>query len=566
MLKSHEKINSANWKRLVLIVDDEAVNRELLGTIVADDYEALYAADGREAMEIIREKKKRLSVVLLDMIMPVMDGFEVMRAMHEDSETARIPIIVLTADTSKEVDCLKLGASDFIAKPFSMPEVILARIQKTIELSEDRTILQATEREELTGLFNKDFFFKYADRYDMFHPDLAMDAIAFNVNHFHLLNEVYGRDYGDGVLADVSAFMRDLVEQLGGMATRLESDKFLFYVPHNDETDYDAILENLNSHFTALSSINVKVRIGMYRNVDKSIGVKRCFDRALRVANTAKDKYTRLITCYDETAYNNDIYFDQLINEMQTSLADRQFEVYFQPKYSVAGPEPRIVSAEALIRWNHPLFGMIRPDVFVPLFEDNGLIWDLDCFTWETVADCMKAWERELGLALPVSVNVSRRDLFDPRFKENLTDILARYDSPVNRFYLEITESAYTEATDQLLETIAALRSSGFTIEMDDFGSGYSSLNMLSLFPLDVLKLDMKFIQDITVSKKKASIVRFVMELAKEFSLDVVAEGVETREQVEMIRAMGGHIMQGYYFSKPLPEAEFRNLLIKEKK
>ena len=177
MLKSHEKFHSVNGKRRILIVDDEIINREILSACLQSDYEVLCAADGAEALEKIRDNRETLSLVLLDLLMPVLSGIEVLKAVRTEPDLARIPIIVLTADQEAEVECLKLGASDFIPKPYPAVDVILARVLRTIELSEDRDIIQSTERDPLTGLYNREFFYSYAQQYDQHHKDKVMDAI-----------------------------------------------------------------------------------------------------------------------------------------------------------------------------------------------------------------------------------------------------------------------------------------------------------------------------------------------------------------------------------------------------
>ena len=187
-------------KRRVLVVDDEFVNRELLGMIVGEEYDVSYAENGRQAMEMIREKKDTLSLVMLDIVMPEMDGFAVLEALRADAELSRIPVIVLTSEKSAELRSLQLGAADFITKPYDMPEIILARVGRIIELSEGRGIISATERDELTGLYTRSFFFEYAQQLERYHPDWQMDAVSINIDRFHLVNELYGREFGDRVL------------------------------------------------------------------------------------------------------------------------------------------------------------------------------------------------------------------------------------------------------------------------------------------------------------------------------------------------------------------------------
>ncbi|MBR0398477.1 MAG: EAL domain-containing protein [Eubacterium sp.] len=560
MLKSHVKFHSTAGKRLVLIVDDEQVNRELLGFIVSSDFDVLYAASGEEAMQVLKENARHISLVLLDLMMPGMDGFDVMRIMRNDPAYEGIPILVLTNEEKAEVESLRLGASDFIIKPFRNPEVIIARMQKAIELFEDRHIIESTEREPLTGLFIKNFFYRYAEQYDQYHTDTQMDAIALDISHFHLINEMYGRDAGDGVLKHLGAFLKSVIERVNGMACRLEADKFLMYLPADSES-YEDMFVKINEHFNSYSDINVRVRGGIYKNVDKSLGIERRFDRATQAANQIKNDFTKSFSYYDITKHEREIYAERLINEFDAAIENHQFQIYYQPKYNVQGEEPVLASAEALVRWKHPDLGMVSPGMFIPLFEKNGLIQKLDYYIWARAAENVRVWKETIGRSVPVSVNVSRVDLYHHDLVTYLQKILAENSLSTQEMYLEITESAYTENADQIVYVIDLLRKKGFQIEMDDFGTGYSSLNMLADIPVDILKLDMKFVQNLRTNQKQETLVRLIMDIARYLNMRVVAEGVEEKSQVDFLRSVGCHVIQGYYFSKPLPEEEFAQLL-----
>lgn len=563
MLKSHVKFHSSGARRLILIVDDEAVNREMLGFIVSNDFDVVYAEDGAQAAEVIKKEGTKLSLVLLDLMMPVMNGYDVMKFMKEDEEFRKIPIIVLTSEKGAEVECLKLGASDFIPKPFSMPEVILARMEKTIELHEDRDIIRSTERESLTGLFIKDYFYRYCEQFDQYHS-VPMDAVALDISHFRLINEMYGRETGDGVLVHMGGFIKDLIEKTNGIACRVEGDRFFMYLPH-DIVDYEAMFVGLNDHFLNYSDINVRVRGGIYLDVDKNISIERRFDRATLMTARMKNDFTKSIAYYDDSIHEREIFEERLVNEFEKAIAQDQFEVYFQPKYNVEQETPVLSSAEALVRWKHPKFGMISPGIFIPLFEKNGLIQKLDYHLWARTARMIREWKDELGIYSPVSINVSRVDLYHSDLPEFLQGIIKENGLSVDDILLEITESAYTENPDQVISMIEQLRNLGFRIEMDDFGTGYSSLNMLADVPVDILKLDMKFVQNLRSNEKRETLIRLIMDIARYLNVLVVAEGVEDEDQVAFLRSVGCNIIQGYYFSRPLPEADFRKLLKKTK-
>jgi len=240
-------------------------------------------------------------------------------------------------------------------------------------------------------------------------------------------------------------------------------------------------------------------------------------------------------------------------------LDAKEFEVFFQPKFDIQTETPTLVGAEALVRWHHPDLGMVPPGDFIPLLEKNGQISLLDKYVWNEAASKIAYWRDRYCKLLPVSVNLSRIDVFDPALEETLDGILARYSLNHNLFKLEVTESAYTENADHVLHVVTGLREKGYKVEMDDFGTGYSSLNMLSYMPIDVLKLDREFIRNIENTEKARHLVILILDIAKNLKVPVIAEGVETELQLNFLKESGCQMVQGFYFSKPLPAKEFED-------
>ena len=550
-------------RRRILLVEDEAINREMLEYCLADSYDVVSAETGAAALDVIRAQHESLSLVLLDLHLPDMHGLDILRRIRADEDFGRLPVIVLTSDGDAEVECLSLGAMDFIPKPYPRPEIILARIQRSVELSEDRDTLHWTERDALTGLYNKEFFYRYAVQLDARHRDEPTDAIVLNVNHFHTINDRYGKSYGDEVLRQIGAKALELVQNSGGIVCRSEADTFLVYCPHR--TDYGEILNALSVSLSdeGRSENRVRLRMGVYAEADKTLDIERRFDRAKLAADTCRGSLTRVIGVFDNSMREAELLSEQLIEDFPAAIRERQFRVYYQPKFDIRTDPPRLHSAEALVRWQHPTLGTISPGVFVPLFEANGLIQALDNFVWSEAAAQVRKWRDRFGFVLPVSVNVSRVDLCDPELVDKLTDILARSGLRPDELLLEITESAYTEDADEIVEKVRQLRALGFHIEMDDFGSGYSSLNMFTALPIDALKLDMKFIRSAFQEQRDTRLLDVMIQLAEAFELPTIAEGVETEEQLQALRRMGCDIVQGYYFSRPLPAQEFEAFLTK---
>ena len=546
----------------VLVVDDHELNRDVLGLILEDDYEVLYATNGKEALQMMREHVRELSIVLLDLIMPVMSGFEVLDTVREDDELRGIPIIVLTAQKSAELEALQKGAADFITKPFDVHEVILARVGRIIELSEGRQLISAAEHDRLSLLYNRGFFFEYANRLHVYHPEHHMDALVLNIEQFHSVNALNGRDFGDRTLRAIGDAIRSYLAKTEGIACRFEADHFYVYCAHED--DYQAFLDGVQEQVNGISQkVSIHLRMGV---MPWSEGIEPVvmFDRARAACNMVRGNYQNPLMVYDEDMLERELLNQRLLNDLRAAREERQFKVFYQPKYDVRCNPPRLASAEALIRWEHPELGMISPGDFIPLFEGNGLIGLVDDYVWQEAARQIAEWTRKYGIKLPVSVNLSRTDVFDPTLIDRLRCLIEDNDLDYSSVKLEVTESAYTDNAAQVLEAIEHLRALGFEIEMDDFGSGYSSLNMLSEMPIDVLKMDMKFVRNIEKSETDRRLVALILDIARYLGVVVVAEGVETEGQLELLREGGCQLVQGFYFSRPLPPEEFEELIKRE--
>ena len=545
-----------NIRRTVLVVEDEFVNSQLLGFILSEEYNVLYAEDGRKALDILRDNIGVISMVLTDIKMPVMDGFELIKEIRADKDLGTIPIMVLTAESTYEEKSLDLGAIDFLTKPYDMPSIIKARVRRIIELSEGRNIIQATEKDYLTGLYAREFFFEYASRLEVSGQGSRMDAVVIDLDRFHVINSLYGRSFGNSVLKAVATTLLPFIEQSNGIASRFENDIFYVLCEHNDS--YDQMAEKICSDLKSLSSsIRFSVRIGVLPDVNRNTSLMQQFETARNACNSLKSDRKRSVAFYSEEMHKRELLEERLLDEMQTALDEHQFVVWFQPKFNIRGDKPVLCSSEALVRWKHPELGMVSPGVFIPLFERNALIPKLDQYVWNEAAKQVAKLKEKYGISVPVSVNVSRIDLFDNDLKQTFTGILKENGLSFNDYLLEITESAYSEDASQLLESIRNLRDAGFRIEMDDFGSGYSSLNSLAEMPVDVIKLDMSFTRRIHENKTMLRVVNLIVEMAKSIGTLVVAEGVETEIQNQLLKQAGCDCVQGYFFSKPLPAADF---------
>ena len=302
---------------------------------------------------------------------------------------------------------------------------------------------------------------------------------------------------------------------------------------------------------------NLRLRMGVYSNVEEERPLEWHCDAAKSACDSIRNNYTRSVIVYDDALHERELYNERLIADMDAALAEGQFVVYYQPKYDIHGEAPRLYSAEALVRWIHPELGFISPGAFIPLFEENGLITRLDDYVWHKAAAQIRDWKDRFGVSLPVSVNLSRMDFYDSRLQERLLGIVRDNGISIDELVLEVTESAYSQNMDRMLATVTELRRAGFKIEMDDFGSGYSSLNMLCLMPIDALKIDMKFVRNIVNAGAGYRMVELVIEIAKALKVPCIVEGVEDEAQYHLMKRVGCDVIQGYYFSQPVDADHF---------
>ena len=550
-------------KRYILIVEDEFINQEILKEILKNEYEILVANNGIEALDILNTSTKPISLILLDLNMPLMDGFTVIKEIKKDDNLKNIPIIVITGDKESELDALNLGAVDFITKPFDLNEIIMARVNRSIELSEKRIIVNTAERDELTDVYNKHIFLKYVERINKYKLNDNKDMIVININHFHLYNELYGKEKGDKALIYIANILKEIALNNDGIVSRIEGNYFALYINHIDNYDelINKIINDLNDKYDIK---NITLKLGIYSISNNNESIDNAINRAKLVCDEISQSNTKFYNIYNDEDQKKQLFKERLIYDFKKAIDNKEFKVYFQPKISILDGKYKLSSAEALVRWIHPELGFISPGMFIPLFEENGNIKLLDQYVWNETAAKIKKWQDEFGITLPVSVNVSRADMFDESVVDIISSIVSKNNIKPEYLYLEITESAYNNETAQIIEIINKLRDKGFKIEIDDFGSGYSSLNTLATLSFDYLKLDMKFVHDMFKNDKTLKMVGIVSDIAKYLNVKLIAEGVETKEQLEKLKELKYDIIQGYYFSKPVENCEFEKLLRKD--
>lgn len=430
------------------------------------------------------------------------------------------------------------------------------RLQSLLEeAGKAKSTIEVLERDTLTNLYTEKGFYDRTSEILRRNQDMELDIIAVDIEQFKIVNDTFGAEAGDRLLKDLSACLLSVQSDEWSLFTRARADTFFALLPRGQEI-YDTLKKNMGIFVENYPlPMRLQIKTGVYRIDSREITVARMCDRALLAANSIKGNYNCSFAWYDDSMQEKILLEQKIINTMEESLLRGDFLVYLQPKVEIESG--RLIGAEALIRWKHPEFGMVPPDHFIPVFEKNGFIYALDLYVWRRVCAMLRDWKTKGLRLVPVSVNVSRADLYHENLPEILGNMIREYRLEPGQLHLEITESAYVRDFTQLINVIERLTQSGFMIEMDDFGSGYSTLYTLSEMPLDVMKLDLKFLIEGKNQIRRQKIMRTVINLARELQLQVIAEGVETEEQALLLKNMGCRYAQGYLYGKPMPEEEF---------
>ncbi len=548
-------------KRKILVVEDNEINRKLLTEMLKADYDVLEACDGEEAMELMEEKHNNLSAVVLDLLMPKMSGMEVLRRMKKSEKLRQIPVIVATGtnDTQIEEEALIAGANDYVLKPYNL-NVLRNRLSNIVLLREQAAIVNATRIDALTGLYSRNTFFEKVARIIHTQDPGYFVMGCFDIERFKVINDLYGTEKGDEVLKQLTAIFREGFETNGGICCRVMADNFAVLYPKKQFNE--AILGEIRRKAELLDgSIQpITYSIGRYVVDDLELEPSSMYDRAVLAKETIKGRYNEHIAVYQESMMNKILEEQTIISQMNRALKEKQFEVWYQPQFNHG--TGTLIGAEALVRWNHPNQGIVAPISFIPLFEKNGFVYEVDKYVWEAACIFLKEMIDSGRTVIPISVNVSRYDMFRDDMIKVLSDLIRKYEIPAHLLRLEITESAFSKSAEQLIVAMKQLKQLGFIIEIDDFGTGYSSLSTLQNVPSDVLKLDMKFLEVGENEEKGKYIVEFVVGMAKRVGMTVIAEGVEEREQADFLKSVGCDNIQGYLYSKPLPKAEYEKVLL----
>lgn len=545
-------------KKILAVEADEDCRTSLLPAL-SSRYTVLEAEDGDQALKLLEDQGGDFALVLANATRTSPDGQPFPERLKTDPRFASLPVVAISPEAGEEEEMAALshGADGFIPKP-CRTELALCRVAAVMRLCESVALAKQARYDDIADVYSKSYFYQRVRDILVRNPATSYDILCSDIEDFKLINDTIGIVAGDRLLRQVGKLHASLLGD-HGICGRLSADRFACLIEHREDYSDEMFTQSTARIKSGFGNRNVVLKYGIYRVEDREVPVEQMCDRALLAVQSIKGQYGKHFAFYDDKLRDTLLHRQAITDGMERALASGQFEVYLQPKFRIA--DGSLSGAEALVRWNHPEWGLQPPSEFIPLFERNGFITRLDQYVWEQACSLMRRWDLMGFPHIDVSVNVSRTDIRDMDMARVLGGLVERYGLDPSRLHLEITESACKDSADQLVETLHRLRKMGFVIEMDDFGSDYSSLNMLTEMPLDVLKLDMKFIQTEVANPSGDSILGFIVSLARWMELSVVAEGVETREQLERLQADGCDYAQGYFLARPMPVKALEELL-----
>ena len=501
------KSSGATGKRKILIVEDNEMNLKMLDALLADKYEVLTAKNGRIGLNILEEKYKELSLVLLDVHMSVLNGFEFLKRVREDALLSSVPIMVITANggIDVELNCLDLGAADFITKPYHS-DIIIRRIRNVIRLKESSLTLEAVERDELTGLYTEQAFSHYVKQIMSFKPNKKMQLIVAKVKDFKLVNSIYGAEKADEFLRYLaSAYSKRLKD---GLIARKANTSFVCLLYGDKELDHRKMADTINEISENAPIKGVKVKYGIYEDIDKNLPISTCYDYVSLAIETIMESYDHDIAFYTEEIAKKRIHEQMIENCFEEALNDEEFLVYYQPKIDLS--TEKVIGAEALVRWKKSDGTMVPPGEFIPVYEKNGQIEKLDEYVFRKVCQLQRREMDEWKKLINISVNLSRSSILHDGIAECYIKIAKENKIPFSCVPLEITESAAIYGK-RIHSTTEQLVNAGFKLHMDDFGSGYSSMLCLNQIPFSALKIDKSLIDHVCEEKGKTLVEQVIM-------------------------------------------------------
>ena len=427
--------------------------------------------------------------------------------------------------------------------------------QQTKALYEkNRELNFRANHDPVTGLYNRERFFEAAEEIIKRKPERKYRIVCSDIKDFKLINDMYGDEMGNLVLCSEAELIKQYANK-DAVYGRISGDRFALCTP-TDQFNEELLVSQINKLREMFNNSNyhMHIYIGVYDVVDVNEAVGTMCDKALISIQNIKGDYHKVVSYYDWKLLDHELQKRQLVGEFEKAVSEEQFDIYLQPQTDRYG---KCYGSEALVRWKHPERGLIMPGYFIEPLEEAGLIYRLDEFVWELAVRQLKKWKDAGREDMYISVNISARDFYYIDVYKVITGLVKKYEISPSALRLELTETALASDLAEIMELLTRLKNKGFIIEIDDFGSGYSSLNMLKDICADVVKIDREFLRETENAKRSKDILEVIITLSKKMNMTVVAEGVETLQQVDMLAEMGCEIFQGYYFSKPISVPDF---------
>lgn len=414
--------------------------------------------------------------------------------------------------------------------------------------------------DEITELWNYNYFRIKGKEYINKYNEENIILIYFDIDKFKLINDKYEYEYGNKVLKEIGSTIKEIFVKDSVFCRSCNNDFFILCKYNGTMTNVKQIVESLSDKIHMISldddeNLDIKPSIGVYIILKEDTSIETCIDRAGIAKYQVKGNRINTYALYDVTLRDKLIEEKEMERDMENAILEKEFQIYLQPKYNMSTNS--IVGSEALIRWNHPQKGMISPNKFIPLFETNKFIEELDLFVFEDICKLIKRWIDQNTLIYPISINVSRVSLQNENLIDKFIKLVNKYEIEYSIIQIEITESAIFENEGELVQVINRLRDLGFKVSIDDFGAGYSSLNMLKNISVDEIKLDRAFLYNIKDENKSRIILLSIINMAHMLNISIVSEGIETEEQKLYLNSIGCDIGQGYIYSRPITIKEY---------
>lgn len=541
------------FKRRILVIEAENTGKDSLSSILENDYQ-LYVTDNvKDGFKCCLEHCHEIVTVFIDSSISRMDVRRFIRMKRDYNKTKDIPVLMIieNPNVDKERACYDAGADDFVVRPFTVDK-LKRRTANAVRQYESNRLLKSLEFDALTGVYNFNAFMEHIADLLRHDDGNRYTMVVTNVDGMKLINERYGDDRGDELLCYLAHAYANL--SLTGYCARMDADRFcaLFSYRNMPEEEIAKIIKSIQEGAPVPS---VKIKYGIYTDIDKSLPITAICDRARMALAMAERDDNKSFVKYDADMLAKSKRETEMIESFDEAIAKEEFEVWYQPKVD---PQTDCVNgAEALVRWRRN--GVLVPPIqFIELFEKTGDIKILDRYVFTKVCAQMQKMLKD-GTALPISVNLSRHSMYKENLACEYKAIARKYGVPLEMVPIEITETATTDSK-LVQKRTDELDGVGFALSMDDFGTGYSTLASLDEIRFTRLKLDKKLIDKIGIFKGE-TLLKHVIEFCKDLGIFIVAEGVETQEQVDFLRALDCRCIQGYFYSKPLPLDEFEEFL-----